>query len=281
MSTVGPLDHTYVRQTILRGIDLGPAWQGTSADLAIDQLLRGQLEWLQGEIGVRFCHERVLTYPDAGMVLGTDYEIEGDPLPAPGPLAGEPYVSLVLPFTNVASIQRLRFDRNPGSFPVAADLETVPLTQTLLSHQEGILHVQPEGSLGGWWVPAFTSGWVGMAMSGWGSWGAGSLVHAETLGVWVVDYTVGLGRIPFDVAQYAAFSTAIQVLSLAGASTALGGGLGAQSLDQDGIVERIEYGSGDYGRYSGVIKGLLAQRDICATLERLRIRYQGVKYPVY
>jgi hypothetical protein len=266
------LNHTYLRQNYLRGIDLGAGFQGSSADQAMDTMLITLREIAQGQIGVRFCIERVLTYPDPGKVLGTDYEIQGEPLPSYAPGLGDPAVSIVLPFSNVRSIERLRLYDGPTL------QETIPLDQTLLQHASGIL--QLFGPWGSPWLGGLNmSRWAG-SPGGWLGGIADAYVRRDQLGVWAVDYTVGLGRIPYDVAAWISLSAASWVLSIAGAGMSLSHGLESESLSQDGIEERLSYARGKYGPYSGTILALMAQRDTF-DLVSLRRRYQGLKYPVY
>jgi hypothetical protein len=266
------LDHTYLRHTYLSGIDLGAGFQGSSADHVMDIMLVTLREIAQGQIGVRFCIERVLTYPDAGKVLGTDYEIQGEPLPSYAPGLGDSALSIVLPFSNVRSIERLRLYDGPTL------QDTIPLEHTLLQHASGIL--QLIGPWGSTWLGGMNiSRWVG-SPGGWFGGIGDSYGRRDQLGVWAVDYTVGLGRIPYDVAAWIGLSAASWVLSIAGAGMTLSHGLESESLSQDGIEERLSYARGQYGPYSGTIMALMAQRDTF-DLASLRRRYQGLKHPVY
>ena len=69
----------------------------------------------------------------------------------------------------------------------------------------------------------------------------------EVPGVWAVDYTMGMGRIPYDVARWIGLTTARQVLGLMG--VALTGGATTGSLTMDGATENIGYATSGYGAY--------------------------------
>lgn len=245
---LGALNAQYVRQTYLRGIDLGAAWQGPGATAAMERLLETQMALAERLLGVWFCRRRILTMPDTGQMLGRDYEIVGVSMPYVALVPGTETYALTLPFPQVQTVQQVRlFEGYTGGPTPTPIFETVPLNQTALSELDGKLRF------------------------------ASSLVTQPLLGEsWAVDYTIGLGTIPLEIVEWVTLNTAIQVLSIAGSGQDMGAGLGGWSLDQDGITERTEMVRDTYGPYSGTIRLLLALR-AANDIVRWRMHYQGVR----
>jgi len=272
---IGTLTPQYLRNVYLRGIDLGAAWSGPGAEDALTQILQGVIETAQGKLGIQFQTQRVKTYPDAGLVLGVDYEIEGEPLHwFLSPPAAQ-HFTIPLPFANVQSIERVRlFYGNPGASPEGKALYTMPPDWILFTQKEGILRINP----------SITNAVLQNQATG-GTAGFESIYYAyfrrmEIPGAWAVDYTIGYGRIPLDVARWIGLTAAIQVLGMAGAGVDVGHGLGSESLSQDGITESVSYGQGTYGPYSGLIEAYKSQLE-CLDIGQLKARYHGIKVAVW
>jgi hypothetical protein len=264
---VGTLNQQYLRTTYLRGIDLGEAWHGPSADAALDSLLASILDEAQGKIGVRFRTERVRTYPDPGLVLGVDYEIEGEPLTYFQPaLTGQHFI-IPLPFAHIQSIERIRlFYGNPTDNPLGRTVHTIPAEWIFYTQKEGVLKIAPNltNTLLMTQYPTYYGLWY----------------RPEIPGAWALDYTVGYGQVPPDVVHWVCLGAAIQVLAQAGAGAGVGAGVASESLSQDGKTESVSYVQGKYGPYSGLIESLMAQRE-CLNIWGLRRRHHGLKIAVW
>ena len=227
---IGTLSAQHLQQTYLRGVDLGAAWQGPSADAALETILWAWIEIAQGKLGVQFATQRVRTYPDPGLVLGTDYEIQGEPLtwfPLPPGMA---HYAMPLPFAHIQSIERVRlFFGNPGADPTGKARYEVPPQWILFTQKEGILKIVPSTSVP--LLPPLSS----LAYDMGAVWGR---TRYDLPGVWAVDYTIGYGQVPLDVAHWINLHAAIDVLGQAG--TALAHGLSSESLSMDGITREYE-----------------------------------------
>lgn len=242
----GTLTASTVRQTWLRGIELGTGWSGASADAAIEQLLAFHQAKAERILGVAFCAKRIRTLPETGLVLGEDYEVAGDLVPYVLPVGSPPQYVLPLRFGPLRSLDRVRvFQGYDTSVPAVAQFETVAPTQTLpVPFQQRV------------YIPA-----------------AAVTTAPNTAWGWALDYTYGLHTIPLEVAEWIALGTTIALLGIAGSNKDLGAGVAAWSLDQDGIVERGEHITDTYGPYSGAIETLRLQYDLI-DLKKLRMHYQ-------
>jgi hypothetical protein len=273
---VGTLNVTYIRDTYLRGVTLGDAWHGPSADAAITSTVQALIEEAQGKLGIQFARQRVLTYPDPGLVLGVDYEIEGEPLTYHRTRGGMGHFVINLPFANIISIERIRvFYGNPLDQSATKALYLVPPEWILFTEKEGVLRIVP--SLYGIYPQLHTP---------WGFQGAyDSLLYGYAYrdlipGSWAVDYTIGYGQIPLDVARWIGLRVAIAVLAQAGASAGVGGGLGTKSLSMDGISQSVGYAQGKYGPYSGLVESYQEELK-CLDIKQLKLRYHGIRVGVW
>jgi hypothetical protein len=264
---VGTLNAAYVRTTYLRGINLGSAWEGPSGDAAIDQLLLSYLDEAQGKIGVRFATERVRTYPDPGLVLGVDYEIEGEPLTYfQVPYTAQHFV-IPLPFAHIQSIERIRlFYGNPKNNAVGRVVHEIPPDWILYTQKEGVLKIAPNLT-------------HAMLMTQYPTY-YGLFYRPEIPGAWAVDYTIGYGQIPPDVVRWVCLGVAIQVLGTAGMGEGGSSGMASESLSQDGKTESVSYATGKYGPYAGLIETLMAERE-CLNIWGLRRRHHGMKVAMW
>jgi hypothetical protein len=235
---LGTLNATWLRANFLLGVTLGAAWNGAEGDGAMHTAITLIVNDVQSILGIEFERQRVLTDPDPNLVLGTDYEIVGERLHYFHPATAMTYYYIPLPHPNVVSIERVRlFLRNQLVY-------AVPVEWVYFTSKEGVLRIAPFLSNA---VPqSTTAGWV-----------PGLFPH-DTLdtvpGAWGVDYTFGYGQVDADIARYIGLRAAIQVLALAGAGADIAGGLGSESLSQDGITESISYHQGKWGPYSGLIE---------------------------
>src|SRR4029077_6023901 len=265
---VGTLNATYIRDTYLRGVTLGDAWHGPSADAAITSTVQALIEEAQGKLGIQFARQRVLTYPDPGLVLGVDYEIEGEPLTYHRTRWDIGHFVINLPFANIVSIERIRvFYGNPLTHAPTKALYLVPPEWILFTEKEGVLRVLP--SLYGIYPQPHAP------------WGFQGYAYRDLVpGFWAVDYTIGYGQIPLDVARWIGLRAAIAVLAQAGASAGVGGGLGTKSLSMDGISQSVGYAQGTYGPYSGVIATYQEELK-CLDIKQLKLRYHGIRVGVW
>jgi len=269
---IGTLTPAWLRTTYLLGVDLGSAWAGANGDAAMTTLLQLWTETAQGKLGIQFARQRVLTYPDPAKVLGVDYEIQGEPLtwfPLP------PYQAhflIPLPFAHVQSIERVRlFFGKPGVDPRGEARYQVPPEWIVFTQKEGVLKILP--TIGMPVLPPMSAAGYDMAY-------VLGRQRYDLPGVWAVDYTIGYGQIPLDVAQWIGMQSAIQVLGLAGMGLDISHGLGSESLSMDGITESISYGQGTHGPYSGLIETYKTALE-CLDPYQLRVRYKGIKIAVF
>jgi hypothetical protein len=266
------LTQHYLRDTYLRGIDLGAAWQGPSADAAIDSILHALIEDAQGKLGIQFKRQRVLTYPDHGLVLGVDYDIQAEPLTYFKAPPGAQHFIIPLPFANVQSIERVRlFYGNPLTNPQGRSLYQVPQDWILFTGKEGILRINPSIT-----NAVLQTQNIAGATGGFESIYYGYFNRIEIPGAWAIDMVIGNGQIPLDVAEWICLGAAIDVLAKAGAGTDVSHGLSSESLSQDGMTENIAHYQGKYGPYTGVIQHFMDRRkDI--NIWGKRLKYKGVK----
>jgi hypothetical protein len=249
---VGALSATALRQNYLRGIVLGDAWNGPGADQAIDFQLEVALQDAEDRMGIQWRRWRLMTDPASGMTLGQDYDRAGRLLPFV-PLSPEQHMyELTMEYKDVQGLTRVRLyeglDTSPTPQPIYT---TLPLAQVgFVRRTEHVL------------IPD-------------------TLVPNPAVGQgWAVDYIFGVGQLPADVAAWISLSAAMTILGLAQVGQDVSGGLEAQSLTQDGVQESIRYaGSGQYGAYAPALAALQAQRDMI-DLSKLRMRYQGSKFPI-
>lgn len=260
----GDLDPALLRAKYLpSNAVLPPAWQGPQADERLALMIAQVRETAQTLLSVRFCLERVLTYPDPALVLGEDYEIEGEPLMYQIPAFTGTYHRVTLPFSPVRSIQRVRmFAGTPVQSPAEGLMLTLEPRWINFNAKVGILRIVPP-VLGarGWPTPS-----LGVPPL--------SLLWGDTPGVWAVDYTVGLGRIPYDIARWIGLTTARQVLSLAGLD--ISRGASQISLTMDGITQSQGYGSSQYGPFGPAIATIDKELEFLC-LDKLRAAHKGIK----
>ena len=271
--TLPELTPTYIRQTYLAGMALGDYW-GVPAvsDPALWNLIAEMREVAQGKMGVSFCIERFLTYPDPALVLGVDYQIEAEPLMYSRAQPGQGHFSLPLPFNNIRTIERVRmFYGNPLTQPDQRTMYTIPPDWITFTSKEGILRISPSIT-----NAVLQSQMVGGASGGFDSIYYGIVAWREIPAVWAVDGSMGLGRIPSDVARWIALGVAMHVLSSAGAAASRNGGLASQSLSKDGLTQSESYWNGKYGPFTGAITALQESQD-AIDLGNLRLRYRGMK----
>jgi hypothetical protein len=252
MILVGALSAHTVRSTYLRGIDLGAAWQGPNADAAINTLLMAELARAEELMQIHWSSWRVAAPPDTTAVPGTDYDVAHVAVPYAAPLETEDFYRVSLWHHDVQAITRLRLWVGGN---VSAPLYTpVDLTTVTFDYPEEALHV-PVGLVP---TPATVRGWA-------------------------VDYTMGVGALPFSVVQWCALGVAIQVLSMGSSAQDVSHGLARDRLMMDGMEESVDFGANAQGRpggiYAGTVSALQNQREDI-DLVKLRFRYQGAHVPV-
>ena len=256
MILVGTLSAQAVRNTYLRGIDLGVAWTGPGGDAALNALLLTELSRAEELMNIHWPRWRIAAPPDAGTVLGTDYDVAHTSVPYAPAREGEDFYRVTLWHHDVQAITRIRLWTGlttdvpplPLYTPVALDTVTYDFPEEAL-HIPTALVPDPETVLG-----------------------------------WAVDYIIGVGALPLSVIQWCSLGAAIQVLSMGSAGRDVSHGLSGERLMMDGIEESVNYGSsGTQGRpggiYAGTVAALQNQRDDI-DLVKLRFRYQGSHAPV-
>jgi hypothetical protein len=97
---------------------------------------------------------------------------------------------------------------------------------------------------------------------------------------WAIDYTVGDGRLPAEIAEWVALGVVTEVLALGPNSHDLLAGRASSSLTQDGVVETETAVQGTYGPYSGAITVFLERR-AAIDVTQWRVKYQSVAYPTW
>jgi hypothetical protein len=250
----------FLRQTYLLGINLGAAWDGAPGDAAMQQLINVAVNDLQSKLGIRFATQRVLTDPDPGKVLGTDYDILGERLHYFAPQSGESSHYIPLPYAHVTSIQRVRMLFGEQL------LYTIPNDWIRFTSKEGILRL----------VATLTSGMFQTQFSTAYPFYRTYLADDAVPDVWSVDYTFGHGRIDYDLAHYIGLVVAVQVLGIAGMGTDISGGVASESLSMDGISESVNYIQGKYGPYSGLITAYKEELER-VNLDKKRAEKKGFK----
>lgn len=230
-----------VRNTYLRGIDLGNAWTGPSADAAIMQLLAEQVAHAEALMNIHFRRWTVATLPDASAVPNQDYQVLGTPVPFVALQPEQTAYRLQLGHHDVHAVVQVRLFYGMNTFV------TVPL--------DGMTFPMPEEHLV---VPA------------------GLVTPTGTEQAWAVDYVMGMAEIPLEVMTWCALGAAIEILALGGAGQDVSHGLQGDMLQMDGIEERITYGnqSRKGGLYAGPI-AVLEDRRLDIDLVALRFRYQN------
>jgi hypothetical protein len=230
-----------LRDTYLRGIDLGAAWVGAGADMAIERILATWLAQAERILGVSFCGTRVRMMPDAGQVLGVDYEREVDMVPYQPPTGTPPAYQLYVRFRHVQQVDRVRvfqgWNYDVSAPPVASFALIAPAQVQVFPLERRVR------------IPA------------------GAVLAPELAQAWAIDYTYGLGEIPLEVAQWIFLGASMQFLAIIGSGTDLSHGLARESLSMDGVTETLTYARGDFGLYTGTIKAFLrewAQLDLKA-----------------
>jgi hypothetical protein len=241
-----------LRATYLTGIPLGAAWDGATGTQRLDALIRAQIEIAESQSRLILCPRKVLTYPDPAEVRGVAYTLVGEPIPVVTPLPGEASYRIALRYPDVASVERVRlFEGMTASFPPTAVFETVGSADWDLSSMDGLLRVR---------VNAITAPQLAQA--------------------WAIDYTVGDGRLPAEIAEWVALGVVTEVLALAPNSHDLLAGHASSSLTLDGVVETDTAVQGTYGPYSGAITVFLERR-AAIDVTQWRVTYQSVAYPTW
>lgn len=229
----GTLSAQYLRDTYLRGIDLGAAWVGPSADLALERLMQTWLTFAERVLSASFCGTRVRVMPEATLVLGEDYDREVEPIPYRDPEGTPSAYQLWVRFRHVQRIDRVRvFDgwNYDATAPPVAAFETIAPTQVQLFPLERRVRIP-----------------------------AGAVTQPQLAQAWCIDYTYGLGVIPLEVVHWVCLATAIEFLAVAGSGQDLTHGLARESLTMDGVTETLTYARGDFGPYTGSIKAFQAE----------------------
>src|SRR5262245_4811295 len=206
---IGALTPRLVRDTYLRGIDLGAAWQGSGGDAAIMTLLGVQVSHAEAIMNIHFVRTRVLTAPDATMEPGTDYDLLGALIPYSRPEPGETHYHLTLRYHDVQAVTRVRlWEGYDTALPPAPVYSTLPLTTMTFSSYGEVLAIPID-----------------------------LVTTMDTARAWAIDCLIGLGQLPVEVVEWCALGAAMEVLSLGGSSADVSHGLARESLDMDGIVE--------------------------------------------
>jgi len=246
---VGTLSPRTVRDTYLRGIDLGTAWQGPSADAAISALLMVEVSRAEALMNIHFHRVQIVTAPDDLAVLGQDYQQLAPLIPYAPPAADATAYELTLHYHDVQAVTQVRVyvGLDTGS-PPAPQYLPVPLDQLAFSSYHERLYVPVD------------------------------LVDPDTAQGWAIDYMIGLGMLPPEVVAWCAIGAAIEVLAIAGSGAELSHGLEGATLSMDGTEERLTYGVRGTaelgGMYAGPISILRYQREDI-DLVKLRFRYQN------
>jgi hypothetical protein len=256
MILVGTLSAQAVRNTYLRGIDLGTSWQGPGGDQAIDALLLTELTRAEELMNIHWQRWRVAAPPEPDAVAGTDYDTAHAGIPYVLPREGEDFYRVTLWHHDVQAIARVRLWTGMSADVVPVPVYTpVPLDTVTYDYPEEALHI-PQ-----------------------------ALIPDPATGLeWAVDYVVGVGQLPLSVVEWCALGTAIQVLALGSSAKDVSHGLAGERLFMDGIEEVVNYGSANArsqpgGIYAGTVAALQNQRDDI-DLVRLRFRYQGAHFAV-
>jgi len=247
---IAALTPQLVRDTYLRGIDLGAAWRGAGGDAAIMMLLGVQVSHAEAIMGIHFARTRVMTAPDGTMTPGTDYDLLGALIPYERPTPDMTHYHLTLRYHDVQAVTRVRlWEGYDTAVPPNPVYTTLPLAGMTFSSYGEVLAIPVE-----------------------------AVTTMDTARAWAVDYLIGLGQLPVEVVEWCALGAAIEVLSLGGSAADVSHGLARESLDMDGIREDVHYGTGANwqggGVYAGPITVLRNRRDDI-DLTRLRFRYQN------
>jgi hypothetical protein len=245
----GALTVENLRATYLRGINLGDAWHGPGADAALAQMLDVHLARAESLMNIQFRPAVVATAPEPGQA----YDVLGPLLPYVPPTPEQTLYLLRLGYHDVQALTRVRLYRGlDTSVPPAPVYTTLDLAQ--------IGFAPPDETVR---IPV-------------------SLVPDPTLAQgWAVDYTVGLGALPVEVAAWVNLSVASEVLSAAGSAADVTGGGERRSLTMDDVREDVWYGRGEGGGlYGPTIRQYQALRDEI-DLVKLRMRYQGMAWYVH
>jgi hypothetical protein len=255
MIAVGVLSASTVRDTYLRGINLGGAWHGPSGDRALNALLFAELARAEELMGIHWNQWRVSADVNAYWLTSAAYDIGREVIPFQMPVEGQTSYGVLLWHHDVQVIQQARLwtGMSTDATPVPT-YAPIDLDQCTYSFHEERLSVPH------------------------------SLVADPTLGLgWAVDYVVGLGRLPLSVVQWCALGAAIQALSLAGSGTEVSGGVTSSTLRMDGIEERDDFGGTNAIPYGGIYGGpitILQRARDEIDLRALRFRYQNNRFPV-
>jgi hypothetical protein len=246
----GALTVQNLRQTYLRGIDLGASWYGPGADAALAQLLDVQLSRAEALMAIQFRPFRVATQPEATWEAGRDYDLLGAPVPYVVPEPTATVHAVRLAYHDVQALARVRvFQGYTTGTPPAPLYATLDLNQ--------ITFLPPDETVR---IPV-------------------ALVpQPELAQAWVIDYAVGLGQIPLEVAAWVQLGVAIEVLSMVASNADVSGGAAGTRLSMDDITEDIRYNRAEEGGiYGATISKFEYLRDEIE-LVKLRMRYQGMAW---
>lgn len=247
VASTGTLTPALVRDVYLRGIDLGSAWTGPSADAALGHLLQAQIAHAEALMNIHFRRWQVVMLPETTALPGTDYDVLAPPLAYQALLPGEPCYRLGLAHHDVQAITRVRLYRGVMGVPPVQVWTLVPLDACTFPMPDEHLLIAAEA------VPLFGDEQA-----------------------WAVDYLIGMGLLPTEVQEWVALGAAMQVLALGGAAADVSHGLAQELLTQDGITESVSYGgkSAWGGLYAGPL-AVLRDRQAAIDLVALRLRYQN------
>lgn len=250
MIPLAPLTPRTVRETYLRGLDLGAAWVGPGGDRAIAALLDVELAEAEALMAMHWRRWRVATAPDPSAVPGTDYDQLGSLIPFTLPPVDADYHSITLRYHDVQAVTRVRlWTGYTTSGPPMPTFDTLALTNIVFQSYDEALYIPVTA------VP-----------------------QPEVSQAWAVDYLIGMGMLPPELVAWCALGAAMQVLSMGGAAADVTHGLQGEMLRMDGIEERNTYGGGSQwqggGLYAGPITVLQRQRDEI-DIVKLRMRYQN------
>ena len=247
-----PLTPQYVRQTYLRGIDLGSAFQGAGGDAAIATHLDVEVSRAEALMNIQFRPWRVMTAPEPTYVLGRDFDTFGAPIPYVAPVINETDYHVKLGTHDVQIIARVRLYTGLAGLPPEPQYLDVDVHQVSYRPSDETLLIPY------------------------------ALVPDGTTGIsWAIDYGVGLGQMPLEIAAWCAIGAAIQVLGAANSGSDLSAGMSATRQVQDGITEDVRFGghgmqSTFSGMYGPTIQYLANLRDDIDVI-RLRFRYQNTR----
>ncbi|MBI4869233.1 MAG: hypothetical protein HY816_20015 [Candidatus Wallbacteria bacterium] len=260
--TLASLDAAWLKGSHIFGIPLTAADGSTMGDPALQYAIDVATATLGRELGLALKPTRVLTRPDPGKVLGTDYDEDGQPLTLHF-RNGTILVEVRLPHNNIISIQRLR------GFVADQECFNFPTEWIVLRKREGWFSFVPTT---GAMIPILNSGNPNVPLL------VMAMRRASSLpGFWAVDYTHGLPgdtALPIDLADWIGKTAAISVLSILGSSQLLG--QNSRSISIDGISDSRSFSGAQAGRYGDRIDRFQKELDKI-DIKKLRRYFHGLK----